>query len=46
MHRYGFHVFALDAPLASRPGATRDQVDEAMSQHVLAEGALVGTFAH
>jgi hypothetical protein len=46
MHRYDFHVFALDAPLGSRPGATRDQVDEAMSQHVLAEGMLVGTFSH
>jgi Raf kinase inhibitor-like YbhB/YbcL family protein len=46
MHRYEFHVFALDAPLPSRPGATRDQLDEAMSQHVLAEGTLVGTFAH
>lgn len=46
MHRYDFRVLALDAPLPSRPGATRDQIDEAMSQHVLAEGALVGTFAH
>jgi Raf kinase inhibitor-like YbhB/YbcL family protein len=46
MHRYEFHVFALDAPLTARPGATRDQLDEAMSQHVIAEGTLVGTFAH
>ncbi|MGD0524404.1 MAG: YbhB/YbcL family Raf kinase inhibitor-like protein [Polyangiaceae bacterium] len=46
MHRYEFHVFALDAPLAARPGATREQVDDAMSQHVIAEGTLVGTFAH
>jgi Raf kinase inhibitor-like YbhB/YbcL family protein len=46
MHRYEFHVFALNAPLAIRPGATRGAVDTAMSQHVLAEGVLVGTFAH
>jgi Raf kinase inhibitor-like YbhB/YbcL family protein len=46
MHRYEFHVFALDAPLTARPGATREQLDEAMSQHVIAKGTLVGTFAH
>jgi Raf kinase inhibitor-like YbhB/YbcL family protein len=46
MHRYEFHVYALDALLTARPGATRDQIDEAMSQHVIAEGILIGTFAH
>jgi Raf kinase inhibitor-like YbhB/YbcL family protein len=46
MHRYYFHVFALDAPLTVKPGATRDAVDAAMTHHVLAEGALLGTFAH
>jgi Raf kinase inhibitor-like YbhB/YbcL family protein len=46
MHRYEFRVFALDAPLAARSGATRDAFDQALSQHVLAEGALVGTFSH
>jgi Raf kinase inhibitor-like YbhB/YbcL family protein len=46
MHRYEFHVFALDAPLGIRAGATRGAVDAAMSHHVLAEGVLVGTFGH
>ncbi len=46
MHRYFFHVYALDAPLAARPGASRDAVDAAMNQHVLAEGTLTGTFGH
>ena len=46
LHRYEFHVFALDAALAIPAGATRDAVDTAMSRHVLAEGILVGTFAH
>jgi Raf kinase inhibitor-like YbhB/YbcL family protein len=46
MHRYYFRVFALDAPLALKPGASRDAVDAAMSGHVLAEGALMGTFSH
>jgi hypothetical protein len=46
MHRYVFHVFALNAPLGLQAGASRGAVDEAMSQHVLAQGTLVGTFAH
>jgi Raf kinase inhibitor-like YbhB/YbcL family protein len=46
MHRYYFRVFALNAPLGVKPGANRDAVDAAMSQHVLAEGSLMGTFGH
>jgi Raf kinase inhibitor-like YbhB/YbcL family protein len=46
MHRYFFHVYALNAALGLKPGATRDQLDEAMNHHVLAEGALMGTFGH
>jgi Raf kinase inhibitor-like YbhB/YbcL family protein len=46
LHRYYFRVFALDAPLDAKPGSTRDTVDAAMSGHVLAEGALMGTFSH
>lgn len=46
MHRYYFHVYALDKALGLKPGASRDEVDAAMSRHVLAEGALMGTFAH
>jgi Raf kinase inhibitor-like YbhB/YbcL family protein len=46
IHRYFFHVFALNGPLKVRPGATRDAVEKAMSGRVLAEGALIGTFSH
>jgi Raf kinase inhibitor-like YbhB/YbcL family protein len=46
MHRYYFHVFALNASLGLKPGATRDTLDAAMSHRVLAEGFLMGTFAH
>lgn len=46
MHRYYFHVFALDAPLNVKPGATRDAVSAAMTHHVLAVGSLTGTFGH
>jgi Raf kinase inhibitor-like YbhB/YbcL family protein len=46
LHHYYFRVFALDAAVALASGASRDAVDAAMSGHVLAEGALVGTFSH
>lgn len=46
MHPYYFHVFALNAPLGLKPGATREAVDAAMTHRVLAEGFLMGTFAH
>jgi len=45
-HRYFFRVFALNAPLAAQPGATRDAVEAAMHGHVLAEGSLMGVFSH
>jgi Raf kinase inhibitor-like YbhB/YbcL family protein len=46
LHHYYFRVFALDATLGVTSGAAREAVDAAMSGHVLAEGALVGTFSH
>ncbi len=45
LHRYVFRVFALDAPLQAKPESNRGAVDAAMSGHVLAEGALMGTFS-
>jgi Raf kinase inhibitor-like YbhB/YbcL family protein len=46
LHSYVFRVFALDAEIAVRPGATADDVEAAMNGHVLGMGALVGTFSH
>jgi Raf kinase inhibitor-like YbhB/YbcL family protein len=46
LHHYFFRVFALNAPIRLRTGAARSTVESAMSGHVLAEGALVGTFSH
>ncbi|MGA9751764.1 MAG: YbhB/YbcL family Raf kinase inhibitor-like protein [Acidobacteriota bacterium] len=43
-HRYFFKVYALDAPLALGPGASKTQVLAAMRDHVLAMGELMGTF--
>jgi Raf kinase inhibitor-like YbhB/YbcL family protein len=46
IHHYYFRVFALDAPLGAAAGGGRGAADAAMSGHVLAQGALVGTFSH
>jgi Raf kinase inhibitor-like YbhB/YbcL family protein len=46
IHRYFFRVYALDRVLAVRDAQSRSAVLSAMSGHVLAEGALVGTFFH
>ena len=44
-HRYFFKLYALDAPLKLRPGATKQEVEAAMKGHVLATAQLVGTYA-
>jgi Raf kinase inhibitor-like YbhB/YbcL family protein len=44
-HHYHFQVFALDVEtLGIDPGASREQVIDAMKDHVLANGKVVGTF--
>jgi hypothetical protein len=44
IHRYFFRVYALDLVLAVHGAPSRSAVLGAMAGHVLAEGALVGTF--
>ncbi len=44
IHRYYFHVFALDRGLDLRPGSERAAVEEAMGPHILASGTLMGRF--
>ena len=44
-HHYHFRLYALDAALPLKPGATRQEVDRAMQGHVLAEATLIGTYA-
>jgi Raf kinase inhibitor-like YbhB/YbcL family protein len=46
MHRYLFHVLALDNSIEPRLGGDRAAVASAMSGHLLAEGALAGMFGH
>jgi Raf kinase inhibitor-like YbhB/YbcL family protein len=43
-HHYVFRVYALDRMLDLPAGATRRQVDAAMSGHVLAQGQIVGIY--
>lgn len=43
-HRYFFKIYALDSQLDLSPGATKDEVLNAMNGHVLAEGQIMGTF--
>jgi Raf kinase inhibitor-like YbhB/YbcL family protein len=44
VHRYQFHLYALDQPLNARAGLTKDQLLEAIRGHVLDEGRLVGVY--
>ncbi len=46
IHHFAFRVFALNAVLEAGPEPNRDAIDAAMSGHVLAAGALVGSFSH
>jgi Raf kinase inhibitor-like YbhB/YbcL family protein len=42
-HRYYFKLHALDTALDLSPGASKDQLLQAMQGHVLAQGQLMGT---
>jgi len=44
-HRYYFKLYALDAALDARPGATKAQILNAMKGHVLAEAKLMGKYS-
>ena len=43
-HRYFFKLYALDALLDLQPGATKAEVEKAMSDHILAQGQLMGKY--
>lgn len=44
-HRYQFKLYALDNTLGLQAGATRSQVEQAMTGHVIATAVLTGTFS-
>ena len=43
-HRYVFQLFALDLPLTLMPGATREDVEASIKDHVVACAVLTGRF--
>ncbi|MGZ4787022.1 MAG: YbhB/YbcL family Raf kinase inhibitor-like protein [Terriglobales bacterium] len=43
-HRYYFRLYALDAPLDVKPGASRAQLENAMKQHTLAHAEVMGRY--
>jgi Raf kinase inhibitor-like YbhB/YbcL family protein len=43
-HRYFFKIYALDAELPLKAGATKAEVEKAMAGRVVAQGQLMGTY--
>jgi Raf kinase inhibitor-like YbhB/YbcL family protein len=43
-HRYFFKLHALDAKLNLKPGASKQQVEQAMEGHILNKAELMGTY--
>jgi len=43
-HRYFFKVYALDITLSLKSGATKSQLEAAMSGHILAKGEMIGKY--
>lgn len=44
-HRYFFKLYALDTMLKLESGATKAQVEAAMSGHILAQAELIGRYS-
>jgi len=44
VHRYFFKVYALDTTLGLKSGATKSQLEAAMSGHILAQGEMIGKY--
>jgi Raf kinase inhibitor-like YbhB/YbcL family protein len=43
-HHYSFKVYALDAELPLKAGATKAELEKALEGHVLIQGQLMGTY--
>jgi Raf kinase inhibitor-like YbhB/YbcL family protein len=45
-HRYFFKLYALDSKTGLKAGATKSDLERAMSRHVLAQAQFIGTYKH
>ncbi|HEV2084142.1 MAG TPA: YbhB/YbcL family Raf kinase inhibitor-like protein [Gemmatimonadales bacterium] len=45
-HRYFFRLYALDISLNLAAGASKAELEQAMDQHIVAQGTLMGTYEH
>lgn len=43
-HHYHFHLYAVDTELDLGPGATKEEVLEAIEGHVVGQGEIIGTY--
>jgi Raf kinase inhibitor-like YbhB/YbcL family protein len=43
-HRYFFRLYALDIMLNLAPGASKAELERAMTGHILGQGTLMGTY--
>jgi Raf kinase inhibitor-like YbhB/YbcL family protein len=43
-HRYYFKLYALNAQTSLNPGATKEQLLQAMAGHIIAQGQLLGRY--
>ena len=44
VHRYFFKLYALDCDITLAPGATKAQLEKAMTGHIVAKGELMGKY--
>jgi hypothetical protein len=45
-HRYFFRLYALDAKLDLKPGASRNELERAIKEHVLGQTELIWRFVY
>lgn len=44
VHHYYFKVYALDAKLDLKEGATKEKLETAMKGHIVGQGKIIGTY--
>jgi Raf kinase inhibitor-like YbhB/YbcL family protein len=44
-HHYHFKIYALDCELPLATGATKENIESAMKNHILAKGEMIGMYA-